>query len=146
MENNQLAIDIIKKFEGFRSTPYLCPAGKYTIGYGFTDDVEPNSYMTEIEAEKKLNIILNILRSLILDLIKIEINNNQLNALLSFVFNLGIGTFKKSSVLTKINKKDFNGAARTMLLYNRANGEVLLGLSRRRNAEKELFLKPIKGK
>lgn len=146
MENNQLAIDIIKKFEGFRSTPYLCPAGKYTIGYGFTDDVEPNSYMTEIEAEKKLNIILNTLRSLILDLIKIEINNNQLNALLSFVFNLGIGTFKKSSVLTKINKKDFKGAARTMLLYNRANGEVLLGLSRRRNAEKELFLKPIKGK
>ena len=134
------AIDLIKKYEGFSARPYKCPAGVLTIGYGRTIDVRPYEITTEKAETIWLDKYVKTIADQILALVKVELSNNQICALIDFVYNLGIGNFKSSTLLRKINQGDFSAAANEFLKWNKAGGIVLKGLENRRIAERMLFL------
>lgn len=139
-------IDIIKEFEGFESKPYLDPVGIPTIGYGSTryaDGKEIKLYDRHITIEEAQQLLLDTLwryEQAAHKNVYAPINQNQFDALVSFVYNVGSGNFAKSTLLKKLNKADYQGAADEFLRWNRAGGKVLSGLTRRREAERELFL------
>ena len=133
------AYELIKQFEGLRLKAYLCPAGIWTIGYGHTSDVSPNSFITIQEADEYLHR----------DVASVEMQLNKLNlilrqcqwdAIVSFVFNVGIGIFKSSTLLAKIriNPED-NSIMDEFLRWVYANGKVMKGLQKRRLAEMKLY-------
>lgn len=133
------AYELIKQFEGLRLKAYLCPAGIWTIGYGHTSGVSPNSFITIQEADEYLHR----------DVATIEMQLNKLNlilrqcqwdAIISFVFNVGIGNFKSSTLLAKIriNPED-NSIMDEFLRWVYANGKVMKGLQKRRLAEMKLY-------
>jgi len=140
-----MARAIIALFEGFSSKPYLCPGSYLTIGYGHK--IEPGEGWTEISQEQA-DIILDQDIKAILDFLKIslqerfnELNEDQVAALISFVFNIGWEAFQESTVRKKIlegasDKEITNEMARWVY----SNGKLLPGLARRRRAEIELFL------
>lgn len=134
------AIDLIKKYEGFSARPYKCPAGVLTIGYGRTIDVHPYEITTEEAETIWLSKYVKTIADQILAVVKVELSNNQICALIDFVYNLGIGNFKSSTLLRKINQGDFSAAANELLRWNKAGGIVLKGLENRRIAERMLFL------
>lgn len=147
MQISQNGLDLIKEFEGFRSNPYKCSANVPTIGYGSTyyrngKKVTFNDKpITEDEANSLLTYIANKdFGDKINNLVKVELNQNQFDALVSFCYNLGMGNFKTSTLLKKINLGDFKGAGEEFLKWDKANGKPLAGLTRRRQKEKELFL------
>ena len=136
---------IIKEFEGFRATAYLCPAGVWTVGYGTTringKPVKENVKITTQEAEDFLEQDLKRFEDGVNRLVQVEITQNQFDALVSFVYNLGIGSLQKSTLLKKINAGLFDEAAEQFLKWDKAGGKKLAGLTRRRKAERELFLR-----
>lgn len=134
------AIDLIKKYEGFSARPYKCPAGVLTIGYGRTIDVRPYEITTEEAETVWLSKYVKTIADQILAVVKVELSNNQICALIDFVYNLGISNFKSSTLLRKINQGDFSAAANELLRWNKAGGIVLKGLENRRIAERMLFL------
>lgn len=134
------AIDLIKKYEGFSARPYKCPAGVLTIGYGRTINVKPYDITTEEAETIWLDKYVKTIADQILVIVKVELSNNQICALIDFVYNLGIGNFKSSTLLRKINQGDFSAAANEFLKWNKAGGIVLKGLENRRIAERMLFL------
>lgn len=134
------AIDLIKKYEGFSARPYKCPAGVLTIGYGRTIDVRPYEITTEEAETIWLSKYVKTIADQILAVVNVELSNNQICALIDFVYNLGIGNFKSSTLLRKINQGDFSAAANELLRWNKAGGIVLKGLENRRIAERMLFL------
>ena len=133
------AYELIKQFEGLRLKAYLCPAGIWTIGYGHTSGVSPNSFITIQEADEYLHR----------DVATIEMQLNKLNlilrqcqwdAIVSFVFNVGIGNFRSSTLLAKIRTNpDDNSIMDEFLRWVYANGKVLRGLQKRRLAEMKLY-------
>lgn len=133
------AYELIKQFEGLRLEAYLCPAGIWTIGYGHTSSVSPNSFITIQEADEYLHR----------DVAAIEIQLNKLNlslrqcqwdAIVSFVFNVGIGNFKASTLLAKIRiNPDDNSIIDEFLRWVYANGKVMRGLQKRRLTEMKLY-------
>lgn len=147
MQISQKGLDLIKEFEGFSSKPYRDVAGVPTIGWGSTYYKDGKKVtmsdkpITEDEANSLLAYIANKdFGSFINNLVKIELNQNQFDALVSFCYNLGIGNFKSSTLLKKINQGDFKGASEEFIKWNKAGGKTLDGLTRRRQKEKELFL------
>lgn len=134
------AIDLIKKYEGFSARPYKCPAGVLTIGYGRTINVKPYDITTEEAETIWLDKYVKTIADQILAIVKVKLSNNQICALIDFVYNLGIGNFKSSTLLRKINQGDFSAAANEFLKWNKAGGIVLKGLENRRIAERMLFL------
>ena len=142
----EYASALIKEFEGLRLESYVCPAGKLTIGYGHAfGDVSKGQKITRDEAEKILEKDIEYFTKGIKTYLKVPIAPNQLGALVSFCFNIGIGKFKTSTLLKKINAKDFDGASKEFLRWNKATIDgkltVLDGLTKRRKAEMEIFLK-----
>ena len=133
------AYELIKQFEGLRLKAYLCPAGIWTIGYGHTSGVSPNSFITIQEADEYLHR----------DVATIEMQLNKLNlslrqcqwaAIVSFVFNVGIGNFKASTLLAKIRiNPDDNSIIDEFLRWVYANGKVMRGLQKRRLTEMKLY-------
>lgn len=133
------AYELIKQFEGLRLEAYLCPAGIWTIGYGHTSGVSPNSFITIQEADEYLHR----------DVVAIEMQLNKLNlslrqcqwdAIVSFVFNVGIGNFKASTLLAKIRiNPDDNSIIDEFLRWVYANGKVMRGLQKRRLTEMKLY-------
>ena len=134
-------INLIKQFEGCVLSAYKCPAGVWTIGYGHTKNVKQGMKITKEQASNLLIDDLKIYESYVNKYVKVKLNQNQFDALVSFTFNCGGGALKSSTLLKKINKGDYAGAANELLRWNKANGKVLSGLTRRRKAEKALFLK-----
>jgi lysozyme len=137
---NRRGLDLIKSFEGLQLNAYVCPAGKLTIGYGHTSTVKPYQKITIGEAEHLLRLDCVIFEAAINKLVKVPLNENQYAALVSFTYNVGISAFKSSTLLRKLNKKDYNGAALEFPRWKMAAGRTLPGLVRRREAEKLLFL------
>ena len=134
---------LIKEFEGLRLTAYLCPAGVWTIGYGHTKGVKRGMKIDQAQADRLLDIdLIDVARS-IRQLVKVNINDNQEQALVSFVFNIGSGAFEKSTLLRKINNRDFLAASLEFRKWVYAKGTKLPGLIRRRKAEKDLFNEPV---
>jgi lysozyme len=136
---------LIKEFEGFRATAYLCPAGVWTVGYGTTringKSVKEHTKITTQEADDLLEQDLKRFEDGIKKLVSVELTQNQFDALVSFVYNLGIGSLQKSTLLKKLNAGHFEEAANEFLKWDKADGKKLSGLTRRRTAERELFLR-----
>lgn len=146
---NQATLEIIKEFEGCKLKAYKCPAGVWTIGYGTTAaafvGIEPKAGMiiTEAEAEKYLHAALHKFENAIKSAITKPINDNEFGAFVSLAYNIGSGAFKKSSALRHFNAGDKAKSADAILMWNKAGGKVLAGLTRRRAAERALFLTPV---
>jgi lysozyme len=138
-------IDFIKKHEGLRLTAYDDGTGKQTIGYGHTKDV-PKS-ITKEEAEEKLVQDIESHEQAVKEAVKVPLTQEQFDALTSFTFNLGAGALKRSSLVKKLNAGDYEGAADEFLKWDKARikGKLqpLRGLTKRRQAERELFLSGI---
>ena len=142
---SQVGIDLIKSFEGFRADTYYCPANIPTIGYGTTEiDGLPVPFgvtITEEDAELLLKEDLVRFENVINSSVKVELTQNQFDSLVCFVYNIGEFNFKKSTLLKLLNVGDFKSAANEFPRWNKANKKVLSGLTRRRLAEKDLFLR-----
>lgn len=140
MKINQEGLNLIKDFEGCRLKAYLCPAGVWTIGYGHTKGVKPDMVITQLDADRFLLQDLKRFEEAVSSLVKVPITPNQFSALVSFAYNVGTGALYDSTLLRKLNNKDYKGAADEFLRWNKAGGKVLPGLTKRRIAERDLFI------
>lgn len=141
MKTNQAGVGLIKSFEGLRLKSYLDSVGVPTIGYGHTKGVKLGQRITEAEAEKLLKADLGMFERGVTRLVTTPLNENQFAALVSFSFNVGLKALEQSTLLRLLNQGDYQRAANQLLRWNKAGGKVLPGLTRRRQAEKELFEK-----
>lgn len=149
MKTNNAGIALIKEFEGLELTAYKDPVGVWTIGYGHTSaagspKVFAGQRITPAEAESILRQDLAKFEGYVNSAVNVALNENQHAALVSFTYNLGPGNLNSSTLLKKLNKGDYTGAAAEFARWNRAGGKVLAGLTRRRAAERDLFLRPAK--
>jgi lysozyme len=139
MKTGSKGIDLIKHFEGCELEAYKCPAGVWTIGYGHIKGVKEGMTITEVQAEEMLKSELNEYEGYINNLVTAELNQNQFDAMVSWVYNLGGGNLKASTLLKVLNEGDYAGVPAQMMRWNKAGGKVLEGLTRRRQAEADLF-------
>lgn len=142
MTPSQNCLQMIAEFEGFRATPYSDIANNPTIGFGhkilqteYFDSVtrsQATDMLTEdaCQAGKCVDCVVTI-----------DLNQNQFDALVDFVYNLGIGNLEKSTLLKLLNSGDYNGAAQEFTKWDMAGGKISDGLLRRRQAEQNLFMK-----
>ena len=140
MKTSYKGIALIKDFEGLRLGAYYCSAGVLTIGYGHTGGVKEGDLITEQKAEQLLQDDLKKFENGVLRLVRVPLNQNQFDALVSFAFNLGVGNLGKSTLLKMLNNRDYKGAAGQFVRWNKAGGKELAGLTRRRLAESAMFL------
>ncbi len=148
MKTSELGVALIKRFEGLELTAYQDIAGIWTIGYGHTGpDVKPGQKISEREAEDLLRRDLKPREEAVERLVSVSLNQNEFDALVSFIYNVGIEAFRKSTARRRLNASDRVGAAEALTWFNKATvGGVLravTGLTRRRAAERALFLEPI---
>jgi lysozyme len=146
MKPSQKAVDLIKQFEGFRKDAYICPAGVPTIGYGATtwgngQKVKIGEIVSMTMAEKLLMVDLEKRSK---SLAGLKINQNQFDALISFVYNLGVGAFRGSTLFRKVQQNPDDPTIRAEFMkWNKARvgGKLveLRGLTRRRDAEANLY-------
>lgn len=139
--------DFVAKFEGFRVNAYQDSVGVWTCGYGSTFNpftkvkVKQGDKIDQLTALKWLQQELNQVQTVVKDSLTVLINGNQLNALTSFAYNVGTGNLKRSTLLKLLNAgKPKEEVAKQFLLWNKAGGQVLKGLTIRRQAEAALFL------
>jgi lysozyme len=132
-------IELIKHFEGCELEAYKCAAGVPTIGYGHIKGVQIGDTITQEQAEQMLVEELNEYEGYINDMVTTPLSQNQFDALVSWVYNLGGGNLKASTLLKVLNSGDFNGVPAQLMRWNKAGGKVLEGLTRRRQAEADLF-------
>jgi len=147
---NDAGLELIKSFEGFKSDPYPDPGTNgepYTIGYGTTlylDGTKVTLQDPPIDEPTANQLLQNLLNNeycpQVESVITVTITDNQFAAAVSFCFNVGIGNLKQSTFLKCMNNYNFSDAAGALLLWNKSNGIVMSGLTKRRQAEKTLFL------
>lgn len=137
MKTSVNGINLIKKFEGCKLKAYRCPAGVPTIGYGHTKGVKMGQVITQEQADQYLREDLEKYEKNVMKYYnKYKWNQNEFDALVSFAYNLG-----SIDQLTSDGTRSKPVIADKMILYNKAEGKVLVGLTRRRKAERALFLK-----
>ena len=132
-------LDIVKEAEGLRLSAYLCPAGIPTIGYGHTKGVKLGDTCTKEQAEKWLENDFFTAKQEVKAVVKVSLRENQLDALASFVFNLGVRKLTQSTLLKKLNAGDYSGAAAEFDKWVFAGKVKLNGLIKRRAKERKLF-------
>lgn len=147
MKTSQAGLDLIKAHEGLRLKAYRCPAGVLTIGYGTTSSagvgkIAEGMAITKIQAESMLVRSLEAFEQGVLAALKKPPTQHQFDALVSFAYNVGVAAMAKSSVVRHLNAGDPAKAAEAFGLWVKAGGRVLPGLVKRRQAERDLFLKP----
>tara|TARA_R100000742_G_C4274434_1_gene94403 strand:- start:326 stop:814 length:489 start_codon:yes stop_codon:yes gene_type:complete len=142
----KIAAEVIKEFEGYSSEPYLCPSGIPTIGYGNTmytngDRVTMDDKgITKKYAEKMLLDTVKSVEKQVKSVLDVKLNAHQLAALISFTYNVGIGNFSNSTLLSWINTRpSLEMIPSEFLRWNKSKGKVLNGLVRRREAEVEIW-------
>ena len=143
MRPSMNAVNLIAKWEGFEPEAYRDVVGVWTIGFGHTKDVKEGdkiSYYDAIALLKKE--VAYFARGVELN-VKVPLTQNMFDAITSFTYNLGIGNLKRSTLLRKLNREDYEGAAREFKRWNRAGGKVYRGLTSRRLEEEELFRKDL---
>lgn len=147
MAVNKATLDLIKSFEGCKLKAYKDPVGVWTIGYGHTKGVKSGQTITQAQAEAMLlEELEQDYERAVDDLVTVDLNENQRGALVSFTYNVGRENLSRSTLLKYINAEKFSAAADEFRKWNRAKGQVLTGLTRRRAAEKALFLKAVEEK
>lgn len=166
MKLSKAGADLMHRYEGYRTKPYLCPAHIWTIGYGhvlyqeqirlpvvrkegytgmirseYPLKLEDNRVWTKEEIEKLFaDDVASFERGVLRLAPPVAGRQGAFDACVSFAFNAGLGTFQRSSIRIKINRGDWEGAADALLLYCMGGGKILAGLKKRRDAEKALFL------
>lgn len=136
---SQEGISLIKKFEGCELTAYQCSAGVWTIGYGHTKGIEEGMEITQQEAEDMLVEELHEYENYINDNVTAPLSQNQFDAMVSWVYNLGPANLKSSTLLKVLNAGKYDEVPFQMKRWNKAGGVTLEGLIRRREAESLLF-------
>ena len=140
MEISAEGLALIKKFEGCELEAYQCSAGVWTIGYGHTKGVQPGDTWSQSHAEHMLEVELEEYQSYINEYVTVNLSQNQFDALVSWVYNLGPNNLKASTLLKVLNSGDYEGVPAQIRRWNKAGGVVLDGLIRRREAEALLFI------
>ncbi len=141
MKLGKQGIELIKSFEGCKLKVYLDAVGLPTIGYGHL--IKPGESFTKItqkEAEDLLKSDAHIFVDGVNKLLEVNVTQNQFDALVSFAFNVGLGNLEKSTLLKLLNAGDYAGAGNQLPRWNKAGGKILNGLTKRRNAERDLFM------
>lgn len=145
-EVNQAGVDLIRRFEGCRLDAYPDPGtggAPITIGYGATGPgIELGVVWTQEEAEARLVEDIAQFAGAVERALTVPVSANEFAAMVSLAFNIGAGAFKKSTLLRLVNDGHFEAAAEQFLRWNRAGGREMPGLTRRRQAERQLFLTP----
>lgn len=143
---SQKGVSLLKKYEGIRLKPYLCPAGIPTISIGCTyypDGTKVKLTDPEISEAKATEIFLNVIKHYeqsVDSFTRDDINQNQFDALVCLCYNIGAGALKNSTLLKKVNADPNNKFIRdSFLAWNKSGGKVLQGLTNRRNAEANLY-------
>ena len=140
-EVSEAGVRLVQEFEGCRLDAYLCPAGIPTIGYGATGpDIRMGMVWTQEQADARLVEDLARFADGVERLVEVDLSDNQFAAIVSFAFNVGLGALRDSTLLRKLNAGDYEGAADQFPRWARAGGRLMPGLSRRRLAERALFL------
>ena len=136
---NKAGFDLIRHFEGLRLKSYLCPANVWTVGYGSTGPhVKPGMVITREQADELLQRDLERFERGVAELAP-KATDNQFAALVAFSFNVGLGALKSSTLLKLHNAGDYAGAQKQFTRWNRGGGKILAGLTKRREAEAELY-------
>lgn len=151
MKISKIGLDLIKKHEGFRNHPYLDVALVPTIGYGntfYTDGTRvkmTDKPITQAEATELLKDIVGEFEVKVNKLIKVKLTQNQFDAIVSFVYNVGAGAFEKSTLLKRINSNpDDEDINYQFSRWNKAGGKVHKGLKKRRNQEAWLYFQHLR--
>lgn len=154
MKISQAGIDLIKRFEGCSLTPYLCPANKFTVGYGHvlgngvTLAEADNRIFTQGEVDVLLRYDLRRFEQGVCRLCPVPLIQHQhiFDSIVSWSYNLGLGSLQRSTMRQKILRQDGEAASKELLKYDKVGGRPLKGLTRRRQAEYRLFtqLDPIR--
>lgn len=138
---SKAGLELIKQSEGLRLSPYKDAAGILTVGYGHTGKVaKSGEKLSKAKADELLMQDVSKAESAIDQLVEVPLTQNQYDALVSLIYNIGIGAFKKSTLLKKLNSGDAEAAAKEFKRWVFANGTKLKGLESRRTKEAELFL------
>ncbi len=139
MNISQEGIALIKKFEGCELEAYKCAAGVWTIGYGSTKGVKEGDTIKQEDADKLLTEEMSEYESYINDMVEADLKQNEFDALVSWVYNLGPSNLSSSTLLQRLNNKDWDDIPNQIKRWNKAGGVVKQGLIRRREAEALLF-------
>ena len=139
MKTSAEGIALIKKFEGLELDSYQCSANVWTLGDGHTQGVAEGDSCSEEEAEIILVNDLKEFETYVNALVDVELDQNQFDALVAWTFNLGPTNLRTSTLLKKLNAGEYNDVPSEIKRWNRAGGQVLDGLIRRREAEALLF-------
>jgi lysozyme len=146
MTTSKQGIDLIKRFETFQSKPYRCPGGYATIGYGSTfyeDGTRVTLNDPPLGQPRAESLLLNVLKHFEVQVDSVtrdDITQHQFDALVSFCFNVGADSLKRSTLLRKVNTNPNDPTIRTEFRrWVYANGKRLLGLLKRREAEWQLY-------
>ncbi|ARA92852.1 hypothetical protein AWN76_006535 [Rhodothermaceae bacterium RA] len=141
---------LIRRCERFAGRWYRCPAGLWTIGYGTTEHLLPGIHrqtlpgpITKADAERLLRrSLIQVFEPAVERLVRVDLTANQFSALVSFAYNVGVPRFARSTLLRKLNRGDYEGAAAEFERWVYAGGQRLRGLVHRRRAERTLFETP----
>ena len=139
MKISDEGLALIKHFEGCRLEAYLCPAGVWTIGYGHTRGVGDSDVIDQEAAEAFLMEDLEEFEGYVNSMTEVALKQNEFDALVAWVFNLGPGNFKESTLLNRINYGPISDVPFQIKRWNKAGGKVLEGLVKRRAAEAALW-------
>lgn len=140
MRTSQRGLSLIKSFEGLRLQAYKDAVGVWTVGYGTTRGVKAGMSINKEQAERMLLNDVQRFEPEIERLVTVPLSQNQWDAMVSFTYNLGAANLESSTLLRKLNAGDYAAAADQFPRWNKAGGKVLVGLTRRREAERALFL------
>lgn len=146
MKTSEVGLNLIKHYEGYKTKPYRCPAGLWTIGYGHVINggrvlpVDCDRVFLKSEIDELLIADLKRFERGVTLYCPVQLTQSQFDALVSFSFNLGLGTLQRSKVRQRINRNDIVGAGGVLLKYNTASGKVLKGLDLRRKDEYALLM------
>lgn len=145
MKTSDKGINLIKQFEGFGPKPYKCPAGYPTIGYGHV--IKKNEIFKQLSEEQATQLLQKDLKEYedgVDNLVKVKLTQNQFDALVSLVYNIGMTAFSKSTLLKLLNSNDYENASKEILKWNkitvRGKKKISSGLSKRRQSEYSLFI------
>ena len=139
MEISQEGLALIKKFEGCELKAYHCAAGVPTIGYGSTDGVSIDMEISQARADALLLEDVAVFEEEVNKSVEVDLEQNQFDALVAWTFNLGGSNLRSSTMLKELNEGNYEKVPSEMKRWNKAGGQTLQGLIRRREAEGLLF-------
>ncbi|MEM1396766.1 MAG: lysozyme [Pseudomonadota bacterium] len=146
MRTGETGLNLIKGYEGLRMSAYYTPNEEWTVGYGHTSSARHGMSVSEMEAEQLLRQDISPIEQVISETVRAPLNQNEHDAIVSLIFNIGVENWRNSTALRKLNEGDKLAAANAFEMWTKArvNGELVAldGLVRRRAAEKSLFLMP----